>query len=113
MLTTISESAPSCQWYALRTRSRHEKMVRDRLDGNGFEPFLPLMKTLRQWSDRKVWTELPLFSGYCFARFDLQSRYAVLQIPGVVDIVGITGPQAIPVEEMDALKVVAGSRAIV
>lgn len=110
MLTTISESAPACQWYALRTRSRHEKSVRDRLDGNGFEPFLPLMKTLRQWSDRKVWTELPLFSGYCFARFDLQSRYAVLQIPGVVDIVGITGPQAIPVEEMDALKVVAGSQ---
>jgi len=116
MLTAISESAPSCsesapacQWYALRTRSRHEKLVRDRLDGNGFEPFLPLMKTLRQWSDRKVWTELPLFSGYCFARFDLQSRYAVLQIPGVVDIVGITGPQAIPVEEMDALKMVAGS----
>jgi transcription termination/antitermination protein NusG len=109
MNPAISESVSACQWYALRTRSRHEKSVRDRLHGNGFEPFLPLMKTLRQWSDRNVWTELPLFSGYCFARFALQARYDVLQIPGIIDIVGITGPQAIPADEMDALKTVANS----
>ena len=100
---------PACQWYALRTRSRHEKIVRDRLDGNGFEPFLPLMKTLRQWSDRKVWTELPLFSGYCFARFDFSLVMMSFRFRASSILSVITGPQAIPVEEMDALKTVASS----
>ena len=59
------------QWYAIQTHSRHEKQVRDRLLAVGIEPLLPLGKQCRQWSDRKVWTMLPLFSGYCFANFAL------------------------------------------
>ena len=35
----------------------------DRLLAVGIEPLLPLGKQCRQWSDRKVWTMLPLFSG--------------------------------------------------
>lgn len=104
----VNTSSP--QWFALRTRSRHEKMVRDRLEGNGFEPFLPLVKTLRRWSDRKMRTEVPLFSCYCFGRFPLRARLDILNIPGIVNIVGIVGPQPIPQEEMDALKIVASSQ---
>ncbi|MCS6316263.1 MAG: UpxY family transcription antiterminator [Nitrospira sp.] len=118
MLTTI-ESVPQhanseptaaavdLRWYAISTRSRHEKLVRDRLAGIGIEPFLPLAKKLSQWSDRKVWTASPLFSGYCFARFSLMNSLAILQTPGVVRIVGITVPAAIPDEEMAALKQLA------
>jgi transcription antitermination factor NusG len=84
-------------------------MVRDRLAGSGVEPFLPLGRTLRQWSDRKKVTEFPLFSGYCFARFHLASSIAILQLPGVVEIIGINGPQAIPVEEMEILRTIAAS----
>ena len=57
------------QWYAIRTRSRHEKLVRDRLVGFGVEQFLPTVVRLSQWKDRKKEVERPLFSGYCFARF--------------------------------------------
>ena len=89
------------RWYALRTRSRHERLVRDRLTGLGMEPFLPLQKVKRQWSDRKVVTELPLFQGYCFARFALVDRMTILQMPGVAGIVGAVVPEAIP----DALRV--------
>ena len=103
-MTRVTEN-----WYALRTRSRQEKIVRDRLAGHGFEPFLPLRKALRQWSDRKKVTELPLFAGYCFARFQLTSSRTVLQLPGVVEIIGINGPQAIPVEEIDILRTIAAS----
>lgn len=98
------------RWYALSTRSRHEKQVRDRLEGMGLEPFLPMAKTLRQWSDRRVWTESPLFPGYCFARFSLTDSLPVLQAPGVVRIVGITVPEAIPDEELDALKILAAAK---
>lgn len=96
-------------WYAVSTRSRHEKLVRDRLAGIGIEPFLPLAKKLSQWSDRKVWTETPLFSGYCFARFSLTNSHAVLQTPGIVRIVGSVMPEAIPDEELAAIRMLAES----
>jgi transcription antitermination factor NusG len=95
------------QWYALQTHSRHEKQVRDRLLAVGIEPLLPLGKQCRQWSDRKVWTTLPLFSGYCFANFALAGSLAVLKTPGVVRIVGAVRPEPIPTEEIALLQQVS------
>ena len=97
------------RWYAISTRSRHEKMVRDRLAGIGVEPFLPLTRKLSQWSDRKIWTLNPLFSCYCFARFSVIHSHAVLQTPGVVRIVGSVMPEAIPDEELAALRTLSES----
>lgn len=105
-------SANSCMtpyWYAVSTRSRHEKMVRDRLDSVGVETFLPLSRKLSQWSDRKVLTLSPLFSGYCFVRFSLSESHTVLQTPGVVRIVGSVMPEAIPDEELAVIRQVAES----
>src|SRR5579863_6439181 len=51
------------QWFAIRTRSRHEKTVADQLERQKIESFLPLVKTTHKWSDRKKEVELPLFSG--------------------------------------------------
>lgn len=96
-----------CRWYAVQTHSRHEKQVRDRLLAVGIEPLLPLGKQCRQWSDRKVWTVLPLFSGYCFANFALTRSLAVLQTPGVVRIVGTLRPEPIPAEEIAVLQQVS------
>jgi transcription termination/antitermination protein NusG len=97
-------SATEPRWYALSTRSRHEKQVRDRLAAVGFEILLPLTTSLNQWSDRKVWTQMPLFPGYCFARFALTNRLAVLQTPGVVRIVGSTRPEPISDEDLAAIQ---------
>jgi transcription antitermination factor NusG len=92
-------------WYALRTRSRHEKLVRDRLALLGIEQLLPTVKRMNQWKDRKKEVEVPLFSCYCFARFPWQDRMAVLTLSGVVEIVG-GGQRAEPVseEEIHSLK---------
>ncbi|MBX3234792.1 MAG: UpxY family transcription antiterminator [Nitrospiraceae bacterium] len=92
------------RWYAIKTHSRHEKQVRDRLESIGIEPLLPLTKQCRQWSDRKVWKTLPLFAGYCFARFALSNSLAVLQTPGIVRIVGVVKPEPISDEELLALQ---------
>jgi transcription antitermination factor NusG len=97
-------------WYALRTRSRHEKLVRDRLCSKGVEPLLPLVRHISQWSDRKKRIELPLFAGYCFAKFSLNERTSVLEVPGVVNIVGTTQPEAIPEEEIQSLQTLLDSR---
>lgn len=97
------------RWYALQTHSHHEKQVRDRLQAGGIEPFLPLSRQRRQWSDRKVWTTLPLFRGYCFARFNLNNSLGIRKTPGVARIVGILKPEPIPDEEIAALQQVVSA----
>jgi transcription antitermination factor NusG len=106
----MSHEYPAASWYALATRSRQEKLVRDRLADRGIEQLLPLTRRLSQWSDRKKWIDAPLFSGFCFARFSLHDeQLTVLTVPGVVRIVGCTGPESIPDEEMVSLQKLAVS----
>jgi transcription antitermination factor NusG len=92
-------------WYALRTRSRHEKLVRDRLAQQGIEPLLPTVKRLSQWTDRKKEIEVPLFAGYCFVRCAMDQKLPILKTVGVVDIVGGGHrPEPIPDEEITAIQ---------
>jgi len=95
----------SLHWYALRTKSRHEKLVRDQLDKQGIQPLLPTVKRLSQWKDRKKEIEVPLFSGYCFVRFSQQEKTPVQKVTGVVEIVGSgSRPEPIPEQEIEALR---------
>lgn len=74
------------------------------------EYFLPTVMRWSQWKDRMKQIELPLFSGYCFARFSLDRRLPVLQLPGVVDIVGEGGhPQPIPDCEIESFRILVNS----
>ena len=74
-----SPSLGVARWYALRTKSRHEKQVRDRLESQGIEQLLPTVIKLSQWKDRTKKIEVPLFSCYCFAQFAWPDRLAVQQ----------------------------------
>jgi len=106
----MSEFICTPRWYALRTKSRHEKLVRDRLASQGIEELLPTVKRLSQWKDRKKEIEAPLFSGYCFARFAWPDRLGVQKVSGVVEIVGGGDrPEPIPDEEINALKTLMAS----
>ena len=40
-------------WYAIYVKSRHEQCVHSELQEKGIESSLPLIKTIRNWSDRK------------------------------------------------------------
>lgn len=92
-------------WYAIWTRSRHEKMVRDQLAKKSVEVFLPTIGKWSRWKDRKKKIEWPLFPGYCFARFDATNRLPVLTCDGVVQIVGVEGvPSPIPEVEVDSIR---------
>src|SRR5579859_8227777 len=76
------------RWYAVRTRSRHEKLVTRQLENQGVQAFLPLVTKINQWSDRRKQVEEPLFSGYAFVRLNHSSateRVRVLQTQGVVN----------------------------
>ena len=98
------------RWFAIQTLSRHEKVVRGQLEMRNVEHFLPTMKRLSQWTDRKKEIEVPLFAGYCFARFSLANRLPVLQSQGVVRVVGSGGrPDPIPDEEIESLRILINS----
>ncbi len=92
-------------WYAIRTRSRHEKLVHQQLDSRRVEAILPLVERRRRWKDRWKNVDFPLFPGYCFARFPYQNRLSVVTAVGVVQILGINGI-AIPVpdHEIEAVR---------
>ncbi len=98
---------PGTRWYAIRTRSRHEKVAARELDARGVPVFLPLVASLRQWSDRRTEVELPLFPGYAFVRVAYFSdRIRVLQTTGVVSFVGGNAGVSIPEEQINAIRTV-------
>ncbi len=57
-------------WYVLYVRSRHEKKVEDLLKENHLESFLPMVTTVRKWSDRRKIIEVPLFPSYVFVKIN-------------------------------------------
>ncbi len=101
------------RWYAIRTRSRHEKAVSDQLTVARIENFLPLATEVRRWSDRKKLVEVPLFSGYAFVRLVYSSpdRVRALQTHGVVDFVGVHGSGSpIPDNQMDTIRTIVANK---
>ena len=72
----IAESIEQPYWYAIQTRSRHEKVVRDQLAAKSITQLLPLWRKRSIWKDRVKIIDVPLFSGYLFGYFALQDRIA-------------------------------------
>ncbi len=99
-------------WYALYTRPRAEKKVYQRLLEEGVEAFLPLMKTLRQWSDRRKMVEKPLLSSYVFVKLHPVSFKSVYRVNGFVRFVSFEGkPVPIPQYQIDNLRLLINSDA--
>lgn len=92
-------------WYALYTRPRHEKKAAELLMDKKFEVYLPMIKKVRQWKDRKKKVDMPLFNSYLFVNFDYNLRFDVLSTHGIVKIINFSGqPAVIPDWQIDSLK---------
>ena len=81
-------------WYAIQTWPRHEKKI---------------VSSERQWSDRRVSIDTPLFPGYVFVRIpqDQSARVAVLRTFGVRNFVGMRGlGDPIPDSQIDSVQAV-------
>ncbi len=87
-------------WFALRVRPKHEKVVAGNLSKLGFDEYVPLQRVRRLWSDRVKVLDAPLFPGYIFCRFTYPDRLRVLNSPGVESIVGF-GKTDVPVEDSE------------
>jgi transcription antitermination factor NusG len=106
-----TETVPN--WFAVKTRPRHEKRIEKELSAKGIASFLPVQRERRRWSDRYQWVEVPLFSQYLFVRlpFSLESRTRVLQTMGVLQFVGAPGRGTpIPDQQIETLQTLVAQR---
>jgi transcription termination/antitermination protein NusG len=95
-------------WYAVYTRSRHEKQVATLLERQQLETYLPLRRAWSARQDRKVTIEIPALPGYVFVRCTLyaETRAFIKRASGVLRLVENAGrPAAIPAEQIDSLRV--------
>jgi len=93
-----------CRWFAAYTCSRREKQIARELDLRSLEYFLPLYQLTRRHSEAKS-AQLPLFPGYIFVHIALRDRLQVLQLSGVVRLVGFSGvPVALDDGEIEAMR---------
>jgi len=98
-------AAEQALWYAVYTCANHEKRVAGQFAGRGVEHFLPQYESVRRWKDRNVRLTLPLFPGYLFVHLAAQYRLQVLQVPGVVRLVGFNGtPTPLPEEDLQRIR---------
>ncbi len=93
------------RWYAVYTKSRHEKKVATNLKDKSVEVFLPLRNVLSRWKDRRKEVQLPLFTGYLFVRMTQEDRLNILKTVGVVTIISNhQGPVPIPEDQIESIQ---------
>jgi transcription antitermination factor NusG len=98
----------SRRWYAAYTKPSHEKSVAEHLEIRKIELFLPLYFSSRHWNNGcKVTLERPLFPGYVFVRIRANERVGVLELSGVVSIVG-TAREPTPLADEEIARLRSG-----
>jgi len=92
-------------WYVLYTSPRFEKRVKERVEQNGIECYLPLHRCPRVWSDRVKLVDIPLFHSYIFVSCKAHEVMPLIRINGVVRVVYYNGkPAVIRQFEIDTIK---------
>jgi transcription antitermination factor NusG len=106
---SVAISEDSRQWYALQTRSRHEKQVALRISAQSMEAFLPVHRSRHAWKNGvHANVELPLFPCYLFTKANRYDRHTILRLPGVVGFAASSSnPTAIAPADMEMLRTIS------
>jgi transcription antitermination factor NusG len=100
------------RWYPVYTRSRAEKKAHEELNRKGILSYLPLKKTVKQWSDRKKIVEEPLIKSYLFAYISAKEYAEVLMTNGVARFIYFSSQIAsIPDQQINDLKLLLATDA--
>lgn len=106
----MTPAVEEIQWFAIYTKSRFERRVVDELQEMGMEAWGPVIRTLRQWSDRKKMVEVPLFNSYVFVRSKKSLVRKALHASGAVYVVSFSGqPAPVPDQQIEWLKMLLES----
>jgi transcriptional antiterminator RfaH len=98
-------------WFCVQTHPKHEHIAAAGLwKDRGLEVFNPRLRIRRATKRGQVWFTESAFSGYIFARFNLQSHlYTVRYSPSVSKVVHFnSGYPSIPNVQMNELKSIFG-----
>jgi transcriptional antiterminator RfaH len=106
------QKTPACDgltpaWFAVQTGYRCEHRVALGLTTKGFETYLPLLREVHQWKDRRKVVDTPAFSGYLFVHYEpsLRNLVKVLETSGVVRLLGGNhAPNQVSDVEIEALR---------
>jgi transcriptional antiterminator RfaH len=74
----------SKNWFVLFTKPRNELKVSERLTSIGIEAYTPCRIEVRQWSDRKKKTRVPLLPSMVLVSLQEKQIDQVFEVPGVV-----------------------------
>jgi transcription antitermination factor NusG len=106
----VAIAQPEPCWYAAQTHARAEKKAVTQLQGKGVETFLPTVKEIHRWSDRRQVVEVAMLPGYAFVRAVLtpQTRLKVLQTFGVKSFVSFGGEiPSIPDQQIEEIRLLS------
>lgn len=93
-------------WYAIYTKPRAEKKVFERLTLSGFDAYLPMVTSVREWSDRKKEISIPLISSFVFVNVSKELLFETLKIQGSLRVLRYLGkPAVIRDYEIENLKI--------
>ena len=108
MKPPIASSAESRNlWFAVHTRSRHEKKIASQLSDKCITTFVPAVREIHRWTDRLKTVEMPLFPCYVFlcVKGWREIHQQIVRTPGVFQWVTSHGePAQIPDSEIEAVR---------
>jgi len=100
-------------WYALYVKSNHEFVTCAELSRKRIETFLPTVRKLRQWKDRRKWVDFPIFPGYLFVHVHASPEYLldVLKTRGAINLLSAQPgcPTPVAAEEIGSLRILVQS----
>jgi transcription antitermination factor NusG len=93
-------------WYALRIRTRSEKLSCAVLEAKGYQVFLPTYTRHHRQVNRRIEQEQALFPGYLFCRLVPNATGKMVTSPGVICVVGFGGhPVPVSDSELESVRV--------
>lgn len=103
------------EWYVLYVRSRHERKVEELLHENNIEAFAPMIKTVKQWSDRKKTVLKPLIPSYVFVKINSTKDFSkALSVNGACMYIRFGAEYAKVTEnEIDKIKILIGTKDVI
>lgn len=97
------------RWYAVRTRFKREKLVRQRLTESGIQAYLPLQQVTRRYASKIKHLEIPLINNYIFVHITKPEYVPVLKTPDVLHFVHFNHTLLpIPASEINLLRRIVG-----
>ena len=94
-------------WYCLKVKPRNEIKVNTIIQNKKIETYLPLVTTIKYYSDRKKKIQVPLIPGYLFVYGDEEERkLAITMTPGAIHYLKFKGRYAeVKPEEIENIKI--------